>query len=230
VRVVESSAGRTADAIWERRAGWGGIAFVVFSVAWAIVVASADLAGFESSDEEIRASYAPDGGETGALWLGSLLLALAGVGMLWFLGSLRALLRRAEPSGRLAAVAFAGGVLLVGLMFVKNSLQLGIAAAVDWEDVVVEPGAFRLLDAMFLGLIMHEGVTGAVLAAATSIVVLRTGVLPRWLGWAGVGAAVLAFFSVLIYGLGLFALLAWVAVVSILVLRGTEPTLLRVEA
>jgi hypothetical protein len=217
---VETSTVRTADAIWERRAAWGGIAFVVFSVAWGIVVEGADLAGFDASDAEIRASYAPDGGDTWALWVGSILLALAGVGLLWFLGSLRTLLRRAEPSGRLAAVAFAGGVVLAGLMFVKNSVQLGLAVAVDWEDVVVEPGAFRLLDAMFLGLIMHEGVAGAVLAAATSIVVLRTGALPRWLGWAGVAVAVLAFFSVVIYGLGLFALLAWVAVVSILVLRG----------
>jgi hypothetical protein len=219
--VVEFSEGRTADSVWERRAGWGGIAFVVFSVVWAIVIESADLAGFDATDEEIVESYAPDGGDTWALWLGSLFLALAGVALLWFLGSLRTLLRRAEPSGRLAAVAFAGGVVLVGLMFVKNSIQLGIALAVDWEDVVVEPGAFRLLDALFFGLLMHEGVAGAVLVAASSVVALRTGVLPRWLGWAGVAVAVLAFFSVVIWGLGLFALLAWVLAVSVLILRAT---------
>lgn len=218
-----------ADSVWERRAGWGGVAFAVFSVAWAIVVLSADLGGFDASDEEIRESYDPEEGDTSSLWLASLFLALAGVGLLWFVGSLRTLLRRAEPSGRLAAVAFAGGLVLVGLMFVKNSIQLGIAAAVEWEDVVVEPGALRLLDAMFFGLLMHEGVAGAVLAGATSVVALRTGVLPRWLAWAGVATAVLAFFSVLIWGLGLIVLLAWVVALSVFVLRGTEATQPRVE-
>jgi hypothetical protein len=209
-----------SDAAWERRAGWGGIAFVVFSVAWSLVVASADLAGFDASDEAIADSYDPETGDAGSLWLASLFLALAGVGLLWFLGSLRTLLRRAEPSGRLAAVAFGAGLVLAGLMFVKNSIQLGLAAAVEWEDVIVEPDALRLLDATYFGLIMHEGVAGAILAAAASGVALRTGVLPRWLAWGGVAVAVLAFFSVLLWGLGLIALLAWVAAVSVFVLRG----------
>lgn len=221
--MVEGVDRGTADSVWERRAGWGGIAFVVFTGAWALVVLSVDLAGFEASDDEIRASFDPETGDTGSLWFASLFLALAGVGLLWFLGSVRALLRRAEPSGRLAAVAFAGGVVLVGLMFVKNAIQLGIAAAVAWEDIVVEPGALRLLDAVFLGLIMHEGVAGAVLAGATSVVVLRTGVLPRWFAWAGVAVAVLSFFSVVIWGLGLIALLAWVAVLSVFVLWEPRP-------
>jgi hypothetical protein len=225
--MVLSGDREAADSLWERRAGWGGIAFVVLSVAWAIVVAGADLAGFEASDEEIRESYDPERGDTGWLWLASLFLALAGIGLLWFLGSVRTLLRRAEPSGRLAAVAFAGGIVLAGLMLVKNAIQLGIAAAVDWEDVVVEPGALRLIDAMFLGLIMHEGVAGAVLVGATSIVALRTGVLPRWFAWAGVVVAVLAFFSVVIWGLGLIALLAWVAVLSVFILRRPELSLSR---
>jgi hypothetical protein len=212
----------SADAVWERRAGWGGIAFAVLSVAWAVVLQAADLAGFEASDDEIRESYDPETGDTGALWLASLFLALAGVGLLWFLGSLRTLLRRAEPSGRLAAVSFAGGVVLAGLMFVKNAIQLGLAVAVQWEDVVVDPDALRLLDAVYLGLIMHEGVAGAVLVGAASAVVLRTGVLPRWFGWGGVAVAVLSFVSLLIFGLGLIALLAWVAVVGFFVVRGAD--------
>jgi hypothetical protein len=217
--MVLSDDREAADSVWERRAAWGGIAFVIFSVAWAIVVASADLGGFDASDEEIRESWDPEDGDTALLWPASLLLALAGVGLLWFLGSVRTLLRRAEPSGRLAAVAFAGGVVLVGLMLVKNAIQLGLAAAVAWEDVVVEPGALRLVDAVYLGLLMHEGVAGSVLVGATSAVALRTQALPRWFAWAGVVVAVLAFFSVLIWGLGLIALLAWVAVLSVFVLR-----------
>jgi hypothetical protein len=217
--MVLSDDREAADSVWERRAAWGGIAFVIFSVAWAIVVASADLGGFDASDEEIRESWDPEDGDTAFLWPASLLLALAGVGLLWFLGSVRTLLRRAEPSGRLAAVAFAGGVVLVGLMLVKNAIQLGLAAAVAWEDVVVEPGALRLVDAVYLGLLMHEGVAGSVLVGATSAVALRTQALPRWFAWAGVVVAVLAFFSVLIWGLGLIALLAWVAVLSVFVLR-----------
>jgi hypothetical protein len=216
VATVDRSA---VDAVWERRAGWGGIAFAVFSVAWAIVVQSADLPGLDASDAEIQESFDPEDGDAGALWIASLFLALAAVGLLWFLGSLRTLLRRAEPSGRLAAVSFGAGLVLAGLMFVKNSIQLGLAVAVEWEDVVVEPGAFRLLDALYVGLIAHEGVAGAVLVAAASAIALRTGALPRWLGWAGAVVAVLSFVSILIVGIGLIALLAWVAAVGVLILR-----------
>ena len=218
--MVETVDRAAADAVWERRAGWGGIAFAVFSLAWGLVVSSADLAGFDASDEDIRASYDPETGDTGWLWVASLLLALAGVGLLWFLGSLRLLLMRAEPTTRLTAVAFGAGLVLVGLVFVKNSIQLGIAIAVGWEDVEVDPDAFRLLDSMLFGLIMHEGVAGAVLVAAVSGIAFRTGVLPRWLAWAGLVVALLAFFSVLLWGLGLLLLLAWVAAVSVFVIRG----------
>jgi hypothetical protein len=220
--VVETVDRERDDAVWERRAGWGGIAFAVFSLAWGLVILGSDLGGFDSSDEELRASLDPETGDAGRLWPASIFLALAGAGLLWFLGSLRLLLMRADPTTRLTAVAFAAGVVLVTLVFVKNAIQLGLAVAIGWEDVEVDPDAYRLLDATLFGLIMHEGVAGAVLVGAASVIVLRSGVLPRWLGWAGAVVAVLAFFSLLLWGLGLLALLAWVAAVSVFVLRGSR--------
>ncbi len=57
---------------------------------------------------------------------------------------------------------------------------------------------------------------------ATSVVVLRTGVFPRWVAWLGVAVAfVLLFVGVLGMPL-MLALLLWLLVVSVLLLRGAR--------
>jgi hypothetical protein len=58
------------------------------------------------------------------------------------------------------------------------------------------------------------------LIAATSVVALRTSLLPKWLAWAGFAAALLALLRY--FGpLGGWLALAWIVVVSILMLAGS---------
>jgi hypothetical protein len=213
----------STDVRWERRWGWGGIAFVALVVGWAIVLIASSRPGADASADEIRSFFGADG-DSGWLFLSSIFLALAGLVFLPFLGSLRSVLRRSEGgTGRLSAVAFGAGIVFTALLFVKNSIDLGIAMAVEWQDLAVDPEAWQLLDGVFSGLLMQEGIALGVLIGATSVVSLRTGVFPRWLGWSGVVVAILSVFSVLLFGLPLILDLVWVLAVSALILRSAGP-------
>lgn len=212
--------GLLGDARWERWAAYGGIAFVVLTVLWAVLVSGAPDVG--SSNKAIRDFY-NDEGDRRLLWLGSLALAFAGLAFLWFLGSLRTYLRRAEGEpGRLSAVAFGGGLVMVGLLFVKNAVNASIAATIAFgERFDADPNLVKLLQGLFVLLLGHEGVAAAVLVGSASVVALRTAILPRWFGWLGLAIAVLNVFSLVLYGVPLILFLAWTLGVSLFMLGVT---------
>jgi hypothetical protein len=207
-----------------REGGVAGIAFVVLTVLWAIIVATADRPSYNSADAAVSEFWSDSGNRRGLL-LAALALALAGVALLWFLGSFRVVLRRAEGDpARLATIAFAGGVALSVLLFVKNAIEGGVALALEFEQgFTLDPDVYRALNAVFLGLLIHEGFAAAVLIGAASLLVLRTRVFPGWLGWTGLAVALLALLSWLIPGLPLVLVLAWILVASVLMLRRSAP-------
>jgi hypothetical protein len=212
-----------------RSGGFAGIAFVALAVLWAIILVAVDRPSYNSADEAV-AEFWGDSGNRRVLLLADLALALGGVALLWFLGSLRVVLRRAEGEpARLATIAFAGGVALSALLFVKNAIDGGIALALEFEQgFTLDPDVFRALNAVFLGLLIHEGLAAAVLIGASSLLVLRTGAFPRWLGWTGSAVALVCLASWLIPGLPLILVLAWILAVSVLMLRG-ERTAIAVD-
>ena len=64
-----------------------------------------------------------------------------------------------------------------------------------------------------------------VLATATSLLALKTGVLPIWLAWAGFVVTLLTLLHILIPLLGALVGSLWIAVVSVLMLIGSvSPT------
>jgi hypothetical protein len=203
-----------------RSGAFAGIAFVALAVLWAIVLATADRPSYNSADDSVT-EFWTDSGNRRLVLLADLALGLAGVALLWFLGSFRVVLRRAEGEpARLATIAFAGGVVLSALLFVKNAIEGGIALALEFEQgFTLDPDVYRALNAIFLGLLIHEGLAAAVLIAAASLLVLRTHVFPRWLGWTGLAVAVVALLSWLVPGLPLVLVLAWILAASVVMLR-----------
>jgi hypothetical protein len=203
-----------------RSGAFAGIAFVALAVLWAIVLATADRPSYNSADDAVT-EFWTDSGNRRLVLLADLALGLAGVALLWFLGSFRVVLRRAEGEpARLATIAFAGGVVLSALLFVKNSIEGGIALALEFEQgFTLDPDVYRALNAIFLGLLIHEGLAAAVLIGAASLLVLRTRVFPRWLGWTGLAVALVALVSWLIPGLPLVLVLAWILAASVVMLR-----------
>jgi hypothetical protein len=204
-----------------RSGAFAGIAFVALAVLWAIVLATADRPSYNSADDAV-AEFWTDSGNRRLVLLANLAMGLAGVALLWFLGSFRVVLRRAEGEpARLATIAFAGGVVLSALLFVKNAIEGGIALALEFEQgFTLDPDVYRALNAIFLGLLIHEGLAAAVLIGAASLLVLRTRVFTRWLGWTGLAVALVALLSWLVPGLPLVLALVWILVASVLMLRG----------
>jgi hypothetical protein len=204
-----------------RSGAFAGIAFVALAVLWAIVLATADRPSYNSADDAVT-EFWTDSGNRRLVLLADLALGLAGVALLWFLGSFRVVLRRAEGEpARLATIAFAGGVVLSALLFVKNAIEGGIALALEFEQgFTLDPDVYRALNAIFLGLLIHEGLAAAVLIGAASLLVLRTRVFTRWLGWTGLAVALVALLSWLVPGLPLVLALVWILVASVLMLRG----------
>jgi hypothetical protein len=101
-----------------------------------------------------------------------------------FLGYLWSVLREAEgPGGWLSATALGAG--LVGVTMKLASIGPGWAAR-DFADSSAIHKAFeRMNEVAFIAQMLPDGV----MLAAVAIVTLKTGALPRWLGWLAAVAA-----------------------------------------
>ncbi len=177
--------GRKADTRgWERLAAGLGVVFVVLQVGAGAMLAGAPA--LDAPSPEIQSYLVDDGVNVLAT---ATMAALAAFFGLWFLGSLRTFLERAEGApGRLSKVVFGAGLVTIG-MATTASLP---TAALAWGDTaeLAEPGLVRAVwNLNTLALVPIGGSAGAFCLAA-ALVILRTRVLPVWIGWIGVLAAV----------------------------------------
>jgi hypothetical protein len=205
-----------------RAAALAGIAFsVLFGAALVLVRAAvpADPAGAEKwiSDTARRDSV--------LLALG--LVPFAGIAFLWFVGVIRD--RVGEAEDRFFATAFLGsGLLFVGMLFVASAVATGLVVAAEENiDKLVSSGAwdFGRKTTYELMVVFAMRMAG-VFTLATTTILLRAKLAPRWLVASGYLAAI-----VLLLTVGLFAWVelvfpAWVLLLSVYVLvvsfrRGT---------
>ena len=217
----------------QRWSAASGLIFAVLFIVWLILYGALEPAGGQPrpSDVVIRTSVM-EGDRR--LHLAHFCVGLAAISFLWFLGSLRAVLRRAEREpGMLSEIAFAGGVVTAILMLVAGSFLPGLADVLR-RGGTLDPqvaGAFYDLAGAVFSLTPF---TVVALVGPTSIVVLRSRVLPTWIGWAG-GVIVLLLLTGaasidLTYGwedplwfmgiLGMMLWVVWVVAVSLVLLLG----------
>lgn len=203
---------------WERWSGVAGIAFVVLYVVGFSVGGEPP-----DSDAAITARYA-DSGERALELTAFFLIAAAALALVLFVSGARSLLARSEPQQRtLAALAYAGGIACAALVLVGNAVSRTTAFASDDEAFKLDPDTQRMFESAGFLLFVSAAFAAILLVAGLSVGALRYGLLPRWLGWAGIVVAVLlpsAFVFV-----GFLILLAWVLAVGItLVARTVVPT------
>jgi hypothetical protein len=130
-----------------------------------------------------------------ALLAQAILFGVASMLLLVFVGGLRAFLARAYGQyPRLAPVVLAAGAVAAGLVVLRAAIVVALTALRGNEVGVHAQGSAWAARALFY----LEGAVGdmmlfpfAVLLAAAAVVLLRTRVLPGWLGWVGAGLAVL---------------------------------------
>jgi hypothetical protein len=130
-----------------------------------------------------------------ALLAQAILFGVASMLLLVFVGGLRAFLARAEGQDpRLAPVVLAAGAVAAGLVLLRAAIVVALTALRGNEVGVHAQGSAWAARALFY----LEGAVRdmvlfpvAVFLAAAAVVLLRTRVLPGWLGWVGAGLAVL---------------------------------------
>ncbi|MGH3145821.1 MAG: hypothetical protein ACRDTR_08470 [Rubrobacter sp.] len=141
---------------------------------------------------------------------------------LWFLGALHGVLRRAEgEGGGLSSAALAGGTAFIVLSCAGYATELLAPATLVRFDNYV-PEAQGIFESLVLSSWLYHfcQVGAAVMVSATSLVVLTTGIMPRWLALVGLVAALLTLLHFLLPLIGAVAGLVWVALISALMLAG----------
>jgi hypothetical protein len=170
------------DRQWERLGASSGIVFVVLLLI--VVIFFPAPPDFDAPPQEIAEYYIDD---RDAIQISNLIGAVALFFLIWFLGSVRSVLRAAEGgTGRLSAIAFGGGLVGVATFF----FALIVAAAAAFRPEETTPDVLRLLHDINFGLAFAlGGLAFAVFFAATALVALRTGAFPASIGWLAAAAA-----------------------------------------
>jgi hypothetical protein len=125
----------------------------------------------------------------------AILYGVASMLLLVFVGGLRAFLARAEgQDARWAPVVVAAGAVAAGLVLLRAAIVVALTALRGNEVGIHAQGSAWAARALFY----LEGALRdmmlfpfAVFLAAAAVVLLRTRVLPGWLGWVGAALAVL---------------------------------------
>jgi hypothetical protein len=218
------------DAKWERWSALGGIIFVVLSLVAGLMPGTPPKTG----DSAVKiADFIADKGDR-LRWAGYL-GALAVVALFWFLGGVWRVLRRAEGGNpRLTVVAVIGAV-FASVMATLGGLGLAVLG-ITGAAGAGGPQTTRFLYILSTNVTVATVFGMAVFIAAFSVVILRTGFLPKVLGWIGALIALLAIasggivastrdvFFDLSFG-AFFAFSLWLLVVSVMMLlgRASEP-------
>ncbi len=217
---------------WERYGAGTGIAFAILAVAAVLIVPQSPPA----ADDSVRQIQAYFTEHRDGLLLAGFITGLGVAFALWFVGSLRGHLTEADgETGRLASVAFGGGLVAGGLALVGTAISSAVAFSVAESTL---PGSQAVMRALFDLSNMTFSLAWfptAVLVGATGLASSRTGALPMWHSRAsGVMsvAFVIAAASTFVergplaaggaYGYVMFLLfVAWVLVTSILLVQQT---------
>lgn len=163
------------DDRWEKYGAWTGVAFVV------LLLVGNFLLGFDQpttqdSDDVIAQFIADnqDGYRTAAVLTG-----FATAFGLWFIGTLRSVLRRWEGgTGRLSGTVFGAGVVAFGIGLVGQIFFTAAARNVETGALLV----FWDMAQITFTLIWFPI---AVALGGTALLAQRTGVFPSWYAWIG---------------------------------------------
>lgn len=217
----------------ERGAAAGGLVFVLLLFTGSFVVST------PSAFNPVGVVIAQYVQHRTAILVSCYLSILAGPFFLLFLASLRRILERAaQEESPLPAVSFAAGALATGVVYVWYAIPaaLALGAATPRNGAVVQA-----LLGLSTVLGFFSDVLFGVTVAAASIEILRTRVLPRWLGVVGLVSAALFGLNQLSIAqprgplglaglLGFLLFLVWMLTTSITLLRASGVRLVPARA
>ena len=202
-----------------KAARWAPLSGIISVALWIAALSIMLGSGVDTkeSDSKILAYYRDDGHLSNQI-LGFFLILGACMFFVWFLSVLRGRIARAEGGGgTLTALAFGSGLVTTGLWVVAAGLWAVVADTLQETDrFVLDPNSYRLVGGLGYMIFVAGAMIALVLVAATSLAAVKTGFLPKWLGWVGfvVAASLVVSFAFVPF----FALLGWVLVVSVVLI------------
>jgi len=121
----------------------------------------------------------------------SVMFVLSAGAYLWFFGSLRSVLMRAEGgSGTLSTVAFGAGIVSAGLQMIQQCFQAALAVAAPGT---LDRGVVALFGGVMWALSVIAYVPMGVMLAAVAAVSFAHRAFSRWLAWFSAAASVAHF-------------------------------------
>ena len=172
-----------------------------------------------STAAEIQSFYLRTDSGSVAL-VGVYLAPFSGIAFLWFIAAVRNLIGDRED--RFFSTVFLGsGLLFVAMLFIAAGVAGSLLAAVKFKDAPV-PAAETVVAVRSLGfgfLFIYAMRMAAVFMIVASTIGTRLGVFPRWLVLSGYLAALVLLLNVAYIQALTLVFPAWVAAVSIVILR-----------
>ncbi len=215
VPTIVTEAGRQLRAPWA-----AGIAGVLFAIMFTAALWLLRNQPMMTADDAGLIRLFANGEDLGALIGGLYLAPFAGIMFLWFIAVIRD--QVGEREDRFFATVFLGsGLIFVAMLFttaavasipVVGSRYLGLPPPTAAEIVVLREFSYGLLFAFSTR-------AAAVFLFATATIGVRSGAFPRWFAWTGYALGVVLFVAVSFLEWSILVLPAWVAVVSVFILR-----------
>ena len=160
----------------ERWNGASGYVVIVLGIAGAAFERGSPP--FTAPIEEVVAFWSRDQRE---LLAQSVMFVLSAGAYLWFFGSLRSVLMRAEAgAGTLSTIAFGAGIVSAGLQMILQCFQAALAVA---GPGTLERGVVGLFGSLGWALSVIAYVPMAVMLGAVAAVSFAHRAFPRWLAW-----------------------------------------------
>src|SRR5882724_12584556 len=204
-----------------RWASLGGILYVVLFVIGVIVMFDGEPDS-DASPATVIAYYSK-ASHRDKISIGWIIAGLGIFAFLWFLSSLRRAVRRWEgDDGFLTALTTIGGAVYATLAFAAIAINVGIRTmSDDTYHHTVFPGLIHAAEDASYVLHATGGAGASAMIIAASLAALRAAVVPKWAGWLGIVAGILALASIIFFPQAAIGL--WILIVSgLLFARGAR--------
>lgn len=198
---------------WERWDRLGALAAIPAVVLWVIAVILYEE-GAGRPDDAAAAEYLSFYQDNTNAILGAATVFMFGLlFFIWFLGVLRRRLDHAESrAGHLTPVAFASGMAtaIFGFLLWVPDFSAG------FNESELDPASAKTLAYAGEGNFIAAELTGALFVLTVSLLVLRTGLLPRWIAWIGFLLALVMFVPFIGWAGLIFVFPLWLIAVALL--------------
>lgn len=215
--VVEAldEAGRQLRAPWA-----ASVAGLLFAILFTVGLALMRTSPLTTADDAQLAALFAEGGDLSFVIGGLYLAPFSGVAFLWFIAVIRDQIGEREDRF-FATVFFGSGLLFVALVFSASATVSAVVVGVRYLGL--EPPTAEVVQVLrtlaYTLLFAFATRAGAVFLISLGTIGLRSRTFPNWFAWTGHIFGIVLLLAVTFWDWSILVLPAWVAGVSLFVLR-----------